>query len=566
MRLVWSLLSLCALLLGIATGRALPRVSGNSRLSSTAVPEAVPKLAASNGKDSAKGKPQGPSVTDFANRWRSLLAKLGPDDDTIPLILSLRELARRDASAALALLRERAFPQRAKVFSALMTQVFEHDYLQMPSGLFSEVLATFEGDPSMNFDKDAVRRAFEYLGREDFARAWTEAFGKERPFCMSAVDGLLVWMEKQDRRAVLSFLDAQPDSTPRTAAMTEVVRRWARDDLGKVLAWMAEQPKAAARLRKEWLLDAVPHSEEELIALNRLGGESLLWVKADRLVQAMPKTDNWFKALPPSLLRDHGLAVSFLRTWGGDLDGVAHLMPEIQDASARRLLTSGAAVVLARKDMAAAYKFIATLGETSQMLAKRSIASSMEEEMAPSAIAYYEAHPEALDVNTVGEFGHTWAEHDAPAMARSALTMKDEELRQNMLSSAMDVWVNRDAKGASKWVLEMPAGVQRDDAAGAIAEAAMQKSPVDGMTWALSIADPKHRQSAAKVAFSRWDDKAAAKAWAEQAAIDDALRAALLARLDKEEPDPDPLRLLHYRENSDPSLHVYLPIFPSRRP
>ena len=378
-------------------------------------------IAPTTAKASSANKRAEPSVADLVARFRRLLVAFHPGDDLKPLVHLLRDLAVRDSAQALALLRERDIPERAKLFAGLMTRVFDHYYFEMHPGFFKQVLETFECDPAIALDKDAVLVAFEYLAREDFAGAWKAAFEMERPFRMSATTAFIRALHKLDKRAALDFLSTQPESAPRSEIMMMSANLWSRDDLAGLLGWMKDHPDAAAQLSKQWMEAAVPRSAAELAALNHLANGFYTARQAADLVKRIDETGDvqsgdpfagpakdgfapgtlkpepWLRALPPGLLRDHGLVASFLRHWNGDRDAVQRLLPEIQSIDAKRELTSAIAADLAVKDMTTAFAFIATLDETSQMMARRTIARSIYGERVPAAMAYFNAHLESLD-------------------------------------------------------------------------------------------------------------------------------------------------------------------------
>jgi hypothetical protein len=255
-------------------------------------------------------------------------------------------------------------------------------------------------------------------------------------------------------------------------------------------------------------LGAGPSSPEEAQRFLKLGGD---WVTPEmatrwfgRMIEKMKDQPNWAQTLPRGTLRDTALAASFHAEleWNGDPSAADKVLAQIDNASLRRRITSTIAAMLSQDNPDAAFAYADKLpDETSRRLARQSIEANVP---LSDELRLFAKQPDAWDITSLSRLAADWAKTSPTDAALAASRLNEPAKRAAMFDSVFAQWLKQSPTAASAWAQALPVGPARDDAAAAIAFAAVNEDAEGGMVWALSVNDANRRAAATDRAFAAW--------------------------------------------------------------
>lgn len=144
-----------------------------------------------------------------------------------------------------------------------------------------------------------------------------------------------------------------------------------------------------------------------------------------------------------------------------------------------------------------------------------------------SAAELVDSLPPRPAKTAMGWFLPSWTQTDAPAAAQWALSRPEGDMRTTALALLETYWINGAPQQAADWLQSLPPGTDRDTAVGTYARITFSEAPDAALAWLQSITDQPTRLQALHDAWTGWQNRPAAEAWAVSANLTDAERAVL---------------------------------------
>jgi hypothetical protein len=171
----------------------------------------------------------------------------------------------------------------------------------------------------------------------------------------------------------------------------------------------------------------------------------------------------------------------------------------------------------AEKDPQSAWQWVSSLPEEARAEALNQLAARWAKKDPSSALAAAQALPSEADRSAVMQPLVAQLAQTQPASTAAWVRSLPSEQQPSATAGLMQSWLMKDARSATQWAQQLPAGSTRDAAVAALVQSpALRRDPATAAHWAATVSDPTLRAQLVNLSFSRWQlhDAAAAERWA----------------------------------------------------
>lgn len=449
-----------------------------------------------------------------------------------------------DAGCSEALIRL-ARINREQAFGLLLS-LDDDDASGLLQGLTKEVpdaggalMTAFLKHPAEHLSWKVGRMAFRNCAEADPNRAWQVLMAHAENFMPRYLPAIAEGMTRKDPLTAMAYAEKIQSPVSREQFAHEVLEVWSGRDGKGLLKWLREQPnKETLAKHVNWLrlslADSAGLADVAAMLPKNLAdhGRSLSALARPETEGLWIRRTDWLLALPVGEARQRLCSAAAMGLAYLDPESALELLPELQDASLRYLVTGAVAGYRAAVSPQDGLAFADALTDAEERRKARNAVFLTWADNDPAGAALHALESGDPDARIMlSSAGLNWARSDPESACRFALDRDRQSdgkpgRRNEMLTSAVRTWMTTEPVAAARWVKALPEGDARDAAFSATASALVHRLPEESLTWASDIKDGEMRRMALSLCLTSWlhKDREKPMKWLQQAGLDEETR------------------------------------------